>query len=497
MTLLAADFFAGGGGSSSGMTKVPGVELRLAANHWSLAVETHQLHFPDALHECADLSQVDFRRYPRVDLLWASPECTNHSIAQGRKKNQEDQIPDWEGNVLPLEAGARSRATAWDVPRYLEEMIRRGKPVLGGVVENVVDFAKWVLFPAWKKTVESLGYVLHVAFLNSAHAHSRRSLWAPQSRDRMYVGFIHKSVGRKPNWEKWLRPFARCVQHGLVRARQFFKKAGEPWGRYRAQYTYLCPEPGCALVTEPVALPASEAIDWSLEGQRIGDRKRPLAAKTMARIEDGLTRYARPLMVPVEGRDGKEARPVDEPGRTQTTRRETGVLIPSGFIAELRGGNSKHRDLKDPLATVCASGNHHGLVLPAMLVPSGGTWNETAKPLTEPMRARTTRENEGLLVPYYGQSRTRTTGEPVGTLTTVDRYALVQAQIEVEDCLFRMLQPSEIGRAMSFEPDHTVLGTKREQTRMLGNAVTPNAAEVLVSALTEAITGEDLEPCAA
>ncbi|MFE7361477.1 DNA cytosine methyltransferase [[Kitasatospora] papulosa] len=459
MTLTAADFFAGGGGSSSGMTKVPGVELRMAINHWSLAVETHQLHFPNALHDCADLSQVDFRRYPRVDILWASPECTNHSIAQGRKKAQEDEIPDWEGNVLPVEAGARSRATAWDVPRYLEEMIRRGQPVLGGVVENVVDFAKWILFKAWKKTVESLGYVLHVAYLNSAHAHSKRSLWAPQSRDRMYVGFIHESIGRKVNWEKWLRPFARCFQHGTVRARQFFKKAGEPWGRYKAQYHYLCPEPGCSLVAEPMALPASEAIDWSLESQRIGDRKRPLAAKTLARIEDGLTRYARPLLVPVEGRDGKEARPVDQPGRTQTTRRETGVLIPSSFITELRGGNSKHRSLKDPLATVCASGNHHGL-----------------------------------LVPYYGASRTRTTTEPVGALTTVDRYALVKAQVEVEDCLFRMLQPAEIGRAMSFEPGHTLLGTKREQTRMYGNAVTPPASEVLVSALTEAITGEDLEP---
>ncbi|WP_328981750.1 DNA cytosine methyltransferase [Streptomyces mirabilis] len=463
MTLLAADFFAGGGGSSSGMTKVPGVDLRLAANHWSLAVETHQLHFPNAMHECADLSQVDFRRYPRVDILWASPECTNHSIAQGRKKAQEDQIPDFEGNVLPLEAGARSRATAWDVPRYLEEMIRRGKPVLGGVVENVVDFAKWVLYPAWKKTLESLGYVLHVAFLNSAHAHSRKSLWAPQSRDRMYVGFIHESVGRKVDWEKWLRPFATCVRHGLVRARQVFKKKGEPWGRFRAQYTYKCPEAGCTETTEPRALPASEAIDWSLENQRIGDRKKPLATKTLKRIEDGLQRYAQPLLVPVEGRDGKEARPVDEPGRTQTTRRETGVLIPSSFIAELRGGNSKHRSLKDPLATVCASGNHHGL-----------------------------------LVPYFGTGRTRTTGEPVGTLTTVDRYALLEAQVEVEDCLFRMLQPAEIGRAMSFEPDHHVLGSKREQVRMLGNAVTPNAAEVLVSALTEAITGEDLEPaCAA
>jgi DNA (cytosine-5)-methyltransferase 1 len=105
--------------------------------------------------------------------------------------------------------------------------------------------------------------------------------------------------------------------------------------------------------------------------------------------------------------------------------------------------------------------------------------------------------HHGLPIPYYGASRVRTAQEPVGTLTTVDRYALLDAQIKVEDCLFRMLQPAEIGRAMSFAADHKVLGNKREQTRQYGNAVTPPAAEILVSALTEAITNEDLEPAVA
>ncbi|MFF3558945.1 DNA cytosine methyltransferase [Streptomyces sp. NPDC002574] len=462
MTLTAADFFAGAGGSASGVIKVPGVELRLAANHWDLAVKTHQLHFPKAEHRCADLSQVDFRTYPSVDLLWSSPSCTNHSIAQGKKQAQDDQIPDWEGNVLPTEAGARSRATMWDVPRYLEAMINRGRPVLGGVTENVVDVCRWVLFPAWRKAMEALGYDLIPVFLNSAHAHARKALWSPQSRDRVYFLYVHKSVGRKIDVEKWTRPFATCSEHGTVRGRQFFKKKGEPWGRFRSQYYFLCPEPGCALVVEPKALPASTAVDWTNPGQRIGDRVKPLAAKTLQRIEDGLKRYARPMMIPTEGRDGKLAKPLDEPGRTQTTRRESAVLFTPAFVAELRGGNSKHRPLSDPLATVTAGGFHHALV-----------------------------------VPYYSTGRAKTVDVPLGALSTVDRFALVEQQARVEDCTLRMLQVPEIARAMSFDPDHEILGNKRESTRLLGNAVTPPASEILMSAVVEAVTGESLEPAVA
>ncbi|MGW3499341.1 DNA cytosine methyltransferase [Streptomyces globisporus] len=467
MTLKVADFMAGGGGSSQGIHNVPGVELTLVLNHWRLAIDSHHLNFPWAQHECCDISQADFRWFPRVDILWSSPECTHHSVASGRKRIQLDQMPDENGEVLPEDAAERSRATAWDIVRYLDRMLTRGKPVLGGITENVIDFQKWTLFESWRKALEVLGYDTEIIHLNSAHAHSRKAPWAPQSRDRFYLGYIHRSVGRKPDWQKWLRPHATCPDHGAVRARQEFKrKDREPWGRYRTQYVYRCPIGGCDLVIEPLALPASKAIDWSVPAQRIGDRKKPLAEKTMARIRDGLERYARHLVVPVEGREGKQAKPLDEPARTMTTRRETGVAF-TPFIAELRGGASKHRSTMDPLSTVTASGNHHGLVA------------------------------EDLAVPYYGSSKARPLSQPLGTLTTVDRYGLLKAQIEVEDCLFRMLEPEEIGTAMSFREGYRLLGTKRERVRMLGNAVTPNAAEVLVSALTEAITGEDLEPCAA
>ena len=46
---------------------------------------------------------------------------------------------------------------------------------------------------------------------------------------------------------------------------------------------------------------------------------------------------------------------------------------------------------------------------------------------------------------------------------------------------------------MAFLPAYVVLGNRRERVRQFGNAVTPPAAEVIVSALVEAVDGELLE----
>ncbi|MFB7424761.1 DNA cytosine methyltransferase [Streptomyces hydrogenans] len=503
------DFFCGAGGSAQGMHLVPGVEVKIAANHWGLAIDSHALNFPEVDHDCADISQIDFRRYPRTDLLWASPECTNHSLARG-VRSDTDRQPDLFGEILPTEAAIRSRATMWDVPRYLEAMVLRGRPVLGVVVENVPDLERWVLYPAWRQAVDSLGYELTSVSLNSMHAEPRfGSPRAPQSRNRKYDLLTLKSLGRRPNLEKWLSPTATCPDHGRVQARQSFKN-GRTSGSYRSQYVYLCPVPGCGLVLEPHALPAAAAIDWKKKGTRIGDRPRPLAEKTITRIRAGLTRYARPIAVPMEGREGKKPFPLDgEPMRTVTTRNETGIAYLPGefmpFIAEMRGGGSqkKARGVDEPLATVCASGNHHGLVtgpyVPgSLLVPVGGTWNDEAAPVSDPMRTRTTRETDALLVPYYGNGTAAPTSEPMRTVTTVDRHGLVTAAdglihgVAVEDCLLRMLEPTELGTAMAFHSTYRLLGTRRERVRQYGNAVTPPASEVLMSALIEAVSGEDL-----
>ena len=53
MTLTLTDLFCGAGGSSTGAAQVPGVTVRVASNHWKLAVETHNTNHPEAAHICA------------------------------------------------------------------------------------------------------------------------------------------------------------------------------------------------------------------------------------------------------------------------------------------------------------------------------------------------------------------------------------------------------------------------------------------------------------
>lgn len=527
--LTLTDMFCGAGGSSTGAISVPGVSVRIASNHWQLAVDTHNTNHPDADHMCADLSAVDPRRFPKTDLLWASPECTNHSVAKGRKR--ADAQPDLFGEVLPDAAAERSRATMWDVPRFAEA--HRYQAV---IVENVVDAWHWEPFRAWLMAMDSLGYEHQTVMLNSMHAQAFGP-GAPQSRDRMYVVFWRKGNPR-PDLKRATAPAAVCVEHGAVRARQVFKRPERRWGRYRQQYVYICGTTGCQRVVEPAFRPAADIIDWDLLGQRIGDRTKPLAAKTIARIQAGIDRYWAPLLieaagntydatdprhpahgrtdgyyrawpvddpmrtvhttmskalaVPVEGRDGKAAQAITDALRTQTTRNETGLafltqfrdrvrdmdpgreplttVVADGanhglvehpaFIAELRGGGSDARSVVDPLATVTAAGNHHGLVMRNN--GSKGDGGEHVTPGTEVIRTVTCKGHQSLL--------------------TADRPT-----VDVNDVLFRMLEPREIAGAMDFPRGYVILGNRREQVRQAGNAVTPPAARDLVGVVAESL----------
>ncbi|UVK59006.1 DNA methyltransferase [Gordonia phage KappaFarmDelta] len=506
MTLTLTDLFCGAGGSSTGAVGIPGVTVRIASNHWDLAVETHNSNHPDADHLCADLSQIDPRYFPTTDILWASPECTNHSVAKGRKRVGSQ--PDLFGEILPDAASERSRATMWDVPRFAE--VHQYRAV---IVENVVDAFHWVPFRAWLMAMDCLGYDHHIVMLNSMHAQTFGP-GAPQSRDRMYVVFWRKGNPR-PDLGRVVRPNAICAECGPVAAMQAFKRRDSSWGRYRAQYVYRCPNVHCRnAIVEPLYRPAADIIDWTLEGQRIGDRARPLAAKTMARIQAGIDRYWSPLLVPVEGREGKQAQPVSAPSRTMTTRNETGLLVPCGgtwresaaptdepistrttretdglaFIAELRGGGSKHRPVSDPLSTVTASGNHHGLV--TTYYGKGGAQSTDA-----PLPTVTTVEKHALLMRNntargdQGQMSTPV-GEPIRTITTSGHQSLLDADrptVDIDDVRFRMLEPREIIAAMDFPTEYVVLGNRREQVRMAGNAVTPPAARDLVGVVAESL----------
>jgi DNA (cytosine-5)-methyltransferase 1 len=622
VSLTLIDFFCGAGGSSQGAHAVPGVEVKAAANHWQRALESHEANFPATRHYQGDIRDMNMSVLPRGDIFWASPECPQWSQARGVQRDYDRQ-PDLFGETLPDEAAERSRALMWDVPRYLDAMKLRGEPVLAGVVENVTDVRQWDRWREWTGAIAGLGYRTKLIALNSMHARPRVTLLAPQSRDRLYLAYWLTSLGRDPDWDKWLRPQAWCPSCGeVVTAVQLFKRAGNDMGRYRQQYRYHCARFSCrGQVVEPGALPAAAAIDWDHPGTRIGDRDRPLSPKTLARIRAGFERYARPItleaggntferrpgvrtwpadqplttlmatetkgvavppvIAPAGGTWRDEAQPVTDPMGTRTTRENDGIAVPPfvtvnrggegdlrtsaidgplssvttagtqhalvapPFISMLRGphnpptridepmatlmtGNNHYLTCppfltplrsgrprtilagSEPMATVVADGGNHGLVQPGGRVPlsllmrnnssRSGDGAEMSTPVSEPARALTTAGHQSLvtwadiLVPYYGTGVAHDVEEPVGTLSTRDRFALVSGAFSIEDALFRMLEPREIGRAMAFGGTYTVLGNKREKTRQYGNAVTPPVAEVIVSALVECITGEDLPP---
>lgn len=445
--ITITDQFCGAGGSSAGARKVPGVRVKLALNHWKLAIETHNTNFPDTLHDCTDISAADPRRYPRTNILITSPECTNHSVAKGQKRKNQAQLHLWEQGKLDP-AAERSRATMWDVPRFAEyhnyEAI---------IVENVPDARHWVMWDAWLHAMQSLDYEWEVVHFNSMFA------WpTPQSRDRMYVVFWKKG-NKRPNLQ--VTPLAYCSHCGAdVDSVQVWKDPNKRWGRYgkNGQYIYTCPK--CMKPVEPYYYCAANAIDWSMPGQRIGDRKRPLKKRTMERIEYGLNKFARPFAMRY---DGTHQRDAVDPLYTQTTRDAGVVVMPylvetafvhagqkrsygvdramptqstrqtlafvfapndrslrardvSGVLptqlADRPGaivgvppyivefwGTSHAREVSKALSTVEAQAGHHGVVIPPFLV-STNYYSDRPRDVSEPLETQTTAIKSGIVHPF-------------------------------------------------------------------------------------------------
>lgn len=155
----AIDLFAGAGGFTTG-AEAAGCRVLWAGNHWPAAVAVHELNHPTTVHACQDLQQADWSQVPAHDILLASPACQGHSKARGTEKPHHDA----------------QRATAWAVVSAAE--CHRPAAVL---VENVVDFAGWLLYPAWCAAMTALGYALAPQIIDAAD-HG-----VPQHRQRLFI----------------------------------------------------------------------------------------------------------------------------------------------------------------------------------------------------------------------------------------------------------------------------------------------------------------------
>lgn len=442
--LFVADLFCGAGGTSTGVAQACkeldlAVEL-LAINHWDTAIATHTANHPWARHLCANLDTIDPRKVipgGHLDLLVASPECTHHSVARGGKPIND-----------------QSRASAFRVLEWCDKL-----HVSNVLIENVPEFVNWgpigvngrplkskvgETFRQWKRMLEGMNYRVEHKVLNAA------DFGGATTRKRLFV-IARKGSGRI-TWPE------QTHAKDADRAGDIFRKL-KPW---RA---------------------AREIIDWSIEGESIFTRKRPLARTTLERIAAGLRKFCGPAAEPflVILRRHMDGKSIDEPIPCLTASgQHVGLAVPKPFILQQQSGGAP-RSVEHPLPTIAGSGAQafivpfygeregqkprthsveaplatqptnpkFGLAQPKFIIGAGGP-ARAGKPKSadEPMGTVLTRQHKGVVEPFifsmehgkkpeafiaptnHGKDdRTHSVEKPMPTVTTVDAWAVVEPHL--------------------------------------------------------------------
>jgi DNA (cytosine-5)-methyltransferase 1 len=452
--IKAADLFCGAGGSSTGLRQACealGLPLNLiAVNHWDIAISTHTKNHPEAEHLCTDLNSVDPRKIVpggRLDLLIASPECTFHSNARGGTPIND-----------------QSRASAWRVVEWISQI-----EVDEILIENVPEFRFWG--PLIKKTVDrNVALPAPVIPFEKWHEKSRRHggtlrEWKKIYRRLVRDGVTEKSTAKerltvlvpdpKRRGEIFLAFLKSIESHGYAVDHRILNAAdyGDPTSRprlfiraSRKRKTIAWPEPThekVSRMTDNLLLfesssrkpyrTAREIIDWSIQGESIFTKKKPLVLATIMRIAYGLEKFCGiPFLVKYYG--GSFAQSIDEPLPAVTANYEHyGLCQP--FIVELRN-NLNARSIDEPLSVIAAGGSHHGICQPFIVELRNGQY---ARSIDAPLSTITTKGmHHGVcrpfLLPYNGNhdgkadsaNRGHDIDEPIPTLTTSNRFGLVQ-----------------------------------------------------------------------
>lgn len=492
------DLFCGGGGSITGAInalKTAGVKYDgRGFNHWELAIKTIQANHPEIVPDyeraCADIAEISGRPWAvfdddptRIDVLWASPSCTHHSNAAGGTPRSE-QLRSQPEHLLPFLRLTKCRRMYVENVKELlnwgplldKDTVYKGQKYRAGQAD---PRKAGIYFSGWLREVRHSGYEVETAIMNAA------DYGAATSRERLIVQAVRKSSGEKIVWPE----ATHTREPGMFDGK-----------RWRA---------------------AAEIIDWSIPGESIFDRKKPLCWNTLRRIEAGIRKYWGPwaemFLLVLHGKNAKVAIPKAK-------------ILP--FLSRYNGGENRNHSIVAPMPVIDCS-NRYGIVQP-LFIPqqSAGTVKPVAgnalptiatsgaigilSPVimdmshpgdhadaarcrggNAPMGTITCRNNWGVAMPflisYYSTGTETEVARPVPTITTRDRFGLIQGRILTLtdgqrfklDITHRMLTARELAAATGFPADYVFVGGDTAAKKMIGNAVCPDLAQALyLSALS-------------
>jgi DNA (cytosine-5)-methyltransferase 1 len=307
---LIIDCFAGGGGASEGIRQAMGREVDIAVNHDLKALMIHKMNHPSCTHVVEDIFKVKLQEYTRgrhVSLMWASPDCTHFSRARGGKPRSQ-----------------HIRMLPWAVRQHAEAV----RPDVI-VMENVAEIQTWEDYGAFVCSMRDLGYSFESRELCAA------DFGAPTIRKRWYA--VLRRDGCRTAW-----PEQTHARPGTLEASVM-----------------------------PTWVPAARHIDFSDTGTSIFGRHKPLAPATLRRIAAGLERYVfagKPYLVGggaafiTQFNHNCIGQSVREPIKTITCGAGHFGLV-TAFLMSYYGNSRDARGVDEPLPTITTK-DRFGLVLP-------------------------------------------------------------------------------------------------------------------------------------
>lgn len=487
MKELFVDNFAGGGGASTGIETAIGRSVDIAINHDPDAIAMHKANHPATRHYCEDVWQVDPTEACAgnpVALAWFSPDCKHFSRAKGGKPVNK--------NI---------RGLAWVAVKWAYTVRPR---VL--MLENVPEIRTWGPLGADDKPIKERAGETFRGFLLALT--TGIPAWHPAYREMCDALSIEPTSETAQKLQKGL---GYKVQYRTLKSCDY----GAPTTRTRFYLIARCD--GRPIVwAEPTHAPkdseavrlgrklpyrtAAECIDWSIPAQSIFGRKKPLAENTMRRIARGIQKFVignpNPFIVTVNhSGEGFRGQTADEPLGTVTAKNGYGVVAPVliQYHSETAEDEVRGQELTEPLMTVDTSPRYAMAASYIMTMRNHTDGQPADEPLTTVSCSGAHHaEVQAFLVKYFSNGAAKPVDEPLDTVTTKDRFALVTVHGEpyiITDIRMRMLNPRELFNAQGFPDDYIIDRdadghpyAKSKQVARCGNAVTPPVPAALVRA---------------
>lgn len=485
---IFVDNFAGGGGASTGIEMAIGHSVDIAINHDPDAIAMHKVNHPTTKHYCEDVWQVDpveaCAGNP-VALAWFSPDCTHFSKAKGGK---------------PVDKNIRG--LAWVTVKWAA--LVRPRVIM---LENVPEIQTWGPLcenskPDKTRSGETFdGFIraltVGIPETHPAFAEMCGALEISQSSD-----LAHK-ISAGLGYDLEYRTLKSCDYGAPTTRLRFYLIArcdGNP---------IVWPEPTHApkdseAVRSGRKLPyhtAAECIDWSIPAQSIFERSKPLAENTLRRIARGIQKFvvenSEPFIVPIGygERYGQAPRvnSIEEPLGTVVSSGKHYLVAPTliQYHSETAKDEVRGQAISEPLMTQDTSNRYALSAAYIMTMRNHMDGQRIDEPLTTiSCSGAHHAEVQAFLVKYFSTGTAKPVDEPIDTITTKDRFALVTIHGEkyvITDIKMRMLQPRELFNAQGFPHDyiidHDADGRpypKSKQVARCGNAVTPPVPAALV-----------------